>query len=54
MMANSLIVLGQPRFMEERQWFRREYASRYYGWAPFGKWLGSFKQDKVLTGTISL
>ncbi|ORZ21516.1 ABC-2 type transporter-domain-containing protein [Absidia repens] len=35
MMANSLIVLGQPRFMEERQWFRREYASRYYGWAPF-------------------
>ncbi|CDS08667.1 hypothetical protein LRAMOSA10028 [Lichtheimia ramosa] len=34
-MANSLIVLVQPRFMEERQWFRREHASKYYGWAPF-------------------
>jgi ABC-type multidrug transport system permease subunit len=21
--------------MTERQWFRREYASKYYGWAPF-------------------
>lgn len=36
-MANSLIVLVQPRFMEERQWFRREHASKYYGWFPFGK-----------------
>lgn len=34
-MANSLIVLVQPRYMEERQWFRREHASKYYGWAPF-------------------
>lgn len=34
-MANSLIVLVQPRFMEERQWFRREHASKYYGWFPF-------------------
>ncbi|KAG2223863.1 hypothetical protein INT45_012736 [Circinella minor] len=34
-MANSLIVLVQPRFMEERQWFRREHASKYYGWMPF-------------------
>jgi ABC-type multidrug transport system permease subunit len=35
LMSNALIILAQPRFMEERLWFRREYASRYYGWAPF-------------------
>ncbi|GAA5815227.1 hypothetical protein MFLAVUS_008733 [Mucor flavus] len=35
LMSNALIILAQPRFMEERTWFRREYASRYYGWAPF-------------------
>ncbi|KAG2177326.1 hypothetical protein INT43_007983 [Umbelopsis isabellina] len=34
-MANTLIILAQPKFMTERQWFRREYASKYYGWAPF-------------------
>lgn len=34
-MSNSLIILAQPRFMQERMWFRREYASKYYGWAPF-------------------
>ncbi|KAI8983430.1 ABC-2 type transporter-domain-containing protein [Pilobolus umbonatus] len=36
LMSNALIILAQPRFMQERSWFRREYASRYYGWAPFG------------------
>lgn len=35
LMSNALIILAQPRFMQERSWFRREYASRYYGWAPF-------------------
>ncbi|PHZ11067.1 ABC transporter G family protein [Rhizopus microsporus ATCC 52813] len=35
LMSNALIILAQPRFMQERAWFRREYASRYYGWAPF-------------------
>jgi ABC-type multidrug transport system ATPase subunit/ABC-type multidrug transport system permease subunit len=35
LMSNALIILAQPRFMQERTWFRREYASRYYGWAPF-------------------
>ncbi|KAI8051379.1 ABC-2 type transporter-domain-containing protein [Gilbertella persicaria] len=35
LMSNSLIILAQPRFMQERMWFRREYASKYYGWAPF-------------------
>ncbi|KAI8876069.1 hypothetical protein K501DRAFT_201265, partial [Backusella circina FSU 941] len=35
LMSNSLIILAQPRFMQERTWFRREYASRYYGWGPF-------------------
>ncbi|KAI8330865.1 ABC-2 type transporter-domain-containing protein [Chlamydoabsidia padenii] len=35
LMSNALIVLAQPRFMAERMWFRREYASKYYGWAPF-------------------
>ncbi|KAI7907656.1 ABC-2 type transporter-domain-containing protein [Cokeromyces recurvatus] len=35
LMSNVLIILAQPRFMQERLWFRREYASRYYGWAPF-------------------
>jgi len=34
-MSNSLIILAQPRFMQERQWFRREYASKYYSWGPF-------------------
>ncbi|CAO3634568.1 unnamed protein product [Mucor fragilis] len=35
LMSNALIILAQPRFMQERMWFRREYASKYYGWAPF-------------------
>ncbi|KAI8144719.1 ABC-2 type transporter-domain-containing protein [Fennellomyces sp. T-0311] len=34
-MANILIILTQPKFMTERLYFRREYASRYYGWFPF-------------------
>lgn len=33
--GNTLIILIQPRFMQERTWFRREYASKYYGWLPF-------------------
>ncbi|KAI7904280.1 ABC-2 type transporter-domain-containing protein [Cokeromyces recurvatus] len=35
LMSNALIILAQPRFMQERLWFRREYASKYYGWGPF-------------------
>ncbi|KAI8376507.1 ABC-2 type transporter-domain-containing protein [Radiomyces spectabilis] len=35
LMSNALIILAQPRFMQERMWFRREHASKYYGWAPF-------------------
>ncbi|KAF7731539.1 hypothetical protein EC973_009303 [Apophysomyces ossiformis] len=35
LMANTLIILAQPKFMMERQYFRREHASRYYGWIPF-------------------
>ncbi|KAI8988953.1 ABC-2 type transporter-domain-containing protein [Pilobolus umbonatus] len=34
-MANILIILAQPKFMTERIYFRREYASRYYSWIPF-------------------
>ncbi|KAJ8660040.1 hypothetical protein O0I10_004267 [Lichtheimia ornata] len=34
-MSNILIILSQPKFMTERLYFRREYASRYYGWLPF-------------------
>ncbi|KAI9499301.1 ABC-2 type transporter-domain-containing protein [Zychaea mexicana] len=34
-MAVLLIILSQPKFMTERLYFRREYASRYYGWVPF-------------------
>ncbi|CDS13463.1 hypothetical protein LRAMOSA05639 [Lichtheimia ramosa] len=34
-MANMLIILAQPKFMVERLYFRREYASRFYGWMPF-------------------
>jgi ABC-type multidrug transport system ATPase subunit/ABC-type multidrug transport system permease subunit len=33
--AYFVIFLAQPKFMEERVYFRREYASRYYGWIPF-------------------
>jgi ABC-type multidrug transport system ATPase subunit/ABC-type multidrug transport system permease subunit len=35
LMANILIILAQPKFMTERLYFRREYASRFYGWIPF-------------------
>lgn len=35
-MAMTLIILAQPKFMTERLYFRREYASRYYSWLPFG------------------
>ncbi|KAI8376506.1 ABC-2 type transporter-domain-containing protein [Radiomyces spectabilis] len=34
-MAMTLIILAQPKFMTERLYFRREYASRYYGWLPW-------------------
>ncbi|KAI8140373.1 ABC-2 type transporter-domain-containing protein [Fennellomyces sp. T-0311] len=34
-MAHILIILAQPKFMTERIYFRREYASRFYGWLPF-------------------
>ncbi|KAG0194498.1 hypothetical protein DFQ28_010582 [Apophysomyces sp. BC1034] len=36
LMANILIILAQPKFMTERMYFRREHASRFYGWIPFG------------------
>ncbi|KAI8340374.1 ABC-2 type transporter-domain-containing protein [Choanephora cucurbitarum] len=36
LISNILIILSQPKFMTERMYFRREYASRYYGWIPFG------------------
>jgi ABC-type multidrug transport system ATPase subunit/ABC-type multidrug transport system permease subunit len=35
-MCFVLIILAQPKFMMERIYFRREYASRYYSWLPFG------------------
>ncbi|KAG0784732.1 hypothetical protein G6F16_008005 [Rhizopus arrhizus] len=35
-MAMTLIILAQPKFIGERQYFRREYASRYYSWLPWG------------------
>ncbi|KAG1472209.1 hypothetical protein G6F56_001677 [Rhizopus delemar] len=35
-MAMTLIILSQPKFMTEREYFRREYASRYYHWLPWG------------------
>ncbi|KAG0791294.1 hypothetical protein G6F22_006173 [Rhizopus arrhizus] len=35
-MAMVMIIMAQPKFMVERIYFRREYASRYYGWLPFG------------------
>ena len=34
-MGNSLIILAQPMFMKQRQYFRREYASKFYGWWQF-------------------
>ncbi|KAK9700769.1 ATP-binding cassette transporter snq2 [Basidiobolus ranarum] len=35
-LGTSLVVLAQPKFMSERLWFKREYASKLYGWRPFG------------------
>eukprot|EP00026_Physarum_polycephalum_P000540 Phypoly_transcript_00541.p1 GENE.Phypoly_transcript_00541~~Phypoly_transcript_00541.p1 ORF type:complete len:1444 (+),score=259.70 Phypoly_transcript_00541:181-4512(+) len=34
-MGNSLITLAQPMFMRQRQFWRREYASKFYGWWQF-------------------
>jgi ABC-type multidrug transport system ATPase subunit/ABC-type multidrug transport system permease subunit len=34
-MAMVMIILAQPKFITERQYFRREYASRYYSWLPW-------------------
>ncbi|KAI8140090.1 ABC-2 type transporter-domain-containing protein [Fennellomyces sp. T-0311] len=34
-MAETLIRAVQPMFLMERSYFRRDYASRYYGWLPF-------------------
>ena len=34
-MCFTMIILAQPKFMTERMYFRREYASRYYGWFPW-------------------
>jgi len=34
-MGNSLILLAQPMFMRQRAFFRREYASKFYGWWQF-------------------
>ncbi|KAI8140088.1 ABC-2 type transporter-domain-containing protein [Fennellomyces sp. T-0311] len=35
LMGETLILAGQPKFLTERLYFRREYASRYYSWLPF-------------------
>jgi ABC-type multidrug transport system ATPase subunit len=35
-MCFVMIILAQPKFMMERIYFRREYASRYYSWLPWG------------------
>ncbi|KAG1470474.1 hypothetical protein G6F56_002667 [Rhizopus delemar] len=35
LVGNVLIIMAQPKFMSERLYFRKEYASRYYGWFPF-------------------
>ncbi|KAL0085199.1 ABC-2 type transporter-domain-containing protein [Phycomyces blakesleeanus] len=35
-MAMTLVILAQPKFMNERLFFRREHASRYYSWIPWG------------------
>ncbi|KAI9012932.1 ABC-2 type transporter-domain-containing protein [Gaertneriomyces semiglobifer] len=34
-LGNSIILLAQPQFMKQRAYFRREYASKFYGWRPF-------------------
>ncbi|CAO3645884.1 unnamed protein product [Mucor fragilis] len=35
-MCFTMIILAQPKFMTERMYFRREYASAYYSWLPWG------------------
>ncbi|KAI8334802.1 ABC-2 type transporter-domain-containing protein [Chlamydoabsidia padenii] len=34
-MAFTIVILAQPKFMVERIYFHREYASRYYSWLPW-------------------
>ncbi|KAI7852667.1 ABC-2 type transporter-domain-containing protein [Circinella umbellata] len=36
LLAQTLIILAQPKFMTERLYFQRDYASRYYSYLPFG------------------
>ncbi|KAG2233508.1 hypothetical protein INT48_003379 [Thamnidium elegans] len=35
-MSFTMIILAQPKFMTERMYFRREFASSYYSWLPWG------------------
>ncbi|KAI9277795.1 ABC-2 type transporter-domain-containing protein [Sporodiniella umbellata] len=35
-MAFTMVILAQPKFMTERTFFRKEYASRYYSWVTWG------------------
>ncbi|CEI98981.1 hypothetical protein RMCBS344292_13076 [Rhizopus microsporus] len=35
-MAFTMVILAQPKFMTERTFFRKEYASRYYSWVAWG------------------
>ena len=35
LLANSMIILAQPMFIKQRQYFRREFASKFYGWWQF-------------------
>ncbi|KAJ3158106.1 hypothetical protein HDU86_003058 [Geranomyces michiganensis] len=34
-LGNSFITLAQPQFMQQRAYWQREYASKFYGFAPF-------------------
>ncbi|KAI9264255.1 ABC-2 type transporter-domain-containing protein [Phascolomyces articulosus] len=47
LMADTLILAGQPKFLTERLYFRREYASRFYGWIPFA---ASFVVVEIIYG----
>ncbi|ORX47211.1 hypothetical protein DM01DRAFT_1339227 [Hesseltinella vesiculosa] len=35
-MAFTIIILAQPKFMIERMYMRRDLASKYYSWLPWG------------------
>ncbi|KAG0215682.1 hypothetical protein BGX28_008928 [Mortierella sp. GBA30] len=52
-MGALFVNMVEPRFHQERQWFYRELAGKYYGWKPFAFSIMVIELPYVLlTGTV--